>query len=545
METADSTPQTSPVRRRRTSRPPKREVSVASGSPRVSAAPESGDYCEYISRHATNVVGLASNSSSESDAWLVSFAEPRLSLVMEAFMKIFYFERGVQHSTSSLSQTYEALIYRDIVRPIIERKMSPHFVFNYGIGSCDIRTLSRILSRSSALVAAHPRDEAARMREAVNLIARNASIVIGSSRYNERVRSIREDNSLTETERARELRRLRETAPKLRKRFAVTDTRQSLADVRRAGVPIVDMRDVTFGFILNESTRGAKTLNEWASRSARTLTELLLALFQTATACHAMCVMRLAHNDTHLDNVYIRELDTPSVFAYEIAGDNGIGETDHYEMIATFRTQIYDFDLSYAETLGPNPNIYADPERFCERNRDCNALYPARDILKVAAGYFQVALLPRYGRQFEDPKTGIRAFRRALQQRPLTANVAFLFDFVKCFARFSHENAESAAVHSRAEALLDPFITDDFLHGINVSPEEIASHKYPIGVNDLPGPRDALRNLSALILRREQRAASATSRVFSASIAGRVGAPLSLQTVPIQSLPRIESFSVI
>jgi hypothetical protein len=95
-------------------------------------------------------------------------------------------------------------------------------------------------------------------------------------------------------------------------------------------------------------------------------------LLQVTTACYAMSLSKMIHNDLHSDNIWIETFPTPQQFVYTL---------EHHTFAFTSRyfVRVYDFDRSYVASLGPNH--FLDDALMIPSQK--NVFIPNGDILKL------------------------------------------------------------------------------------------------------------------------------------------------------------------
>lgn len=83
-------------------------------------------------------------------------------------------------------------------------------------------------------------------------------------------------------------------------------------------------------------------------------------LFQIASACYLLSLSKIKHGDLHIENVIIETIPDEKTFVYIINNKRYTIKTKHI-------VYIYDFDRSYAKSLGQN-KINSDDDKFDKEN---------------------------------------------------------------------------------------------------------------------------------------------------------------------------------
>ena len=438
--------------------------------PQFLADIERGDArrCARLSEAAVDVRGIASNSSSPSDTWIVVFYDRADRALVPAFMKIFIIaEREEDTSAESLGMLYEALVYSRVIRPLIDAGVCPHFVQNYDASTegCTFDDLAALLSKSRVFAAGGA--GAPDLEAASAALRRNALIVLSSI-----------------------------VAPnRTPKRPAVTAPRPALPDGVRRRFARVDVRALRFGYIMNESVGGARDIHDWARENAHDPAALLIAAFQVVVACQAMALSLLAHNDLHLGNIYMVDLGAPRDFEYRVDGARGRGAAT-YVFTSRYSPRLYDFDLSYARRLGPNPYLETEFEWLCARSNKCNEFVRNKDALKFGMNYFRrVAALA--GVEFEERFATERAALRYARAFPQDELPAFARELAAAFATRSGE--PPARARANTARLTTAYIRGNFLEAVAMYRDEYRDPFFEIGYKDLPSNLEILENLAGMI----------------------------------------------
>lgn len=305
-----------------------------------------------LSTCVRKISGLASNSSSPSDTWLIEFqngtkyvdASGRVIDIPEAFCKLFIEPKSLEDWLESAGMTsemkkewnprlqqlegleYELSFYAQIVDEILQSRKSPHFVRLFSAGSgCSFKDLVNTLEKGGVPFAE-------------SSLARNLY-------YTFRTDIIRP--AITNS-----------TIPKWPENWG----------------------DFKFAFMLSQKidTKYSVSLSDWIQKSGDTpnfMANLLLILFQLCQACYALYLEDACHNDLHSGNVWITTRNDIKKNILYIVGD-----ITYIFPQVTIMSRIFDFDRAYAKKLGPNHLL---AEKTCANNGHCNKVLEPKDFVKL------------------------------------------------------------------------------------------------------------------------------------------------------------------
>ena len=274
--------------------------------------------------------GLASNSASPTDTWILSsntYNGP-------VFMKWFMYE---EKTPLVASMMYETKIYTDVTNPLIKHQVCPHFVRCLdGNRDSKMSNLMDILSNSSI---------------------EDREVVLKRSMYYQKhglpFRPSITDPTMT---------------PSQRTFFKSLDFPKRV----RMGYTATEAIDGTTTITLQDFVRGLLTVAPSSvERYSQTLVHIL---FQLSVTSYAMNLSKMTHNDLHIGNVWVRN-DPEGVCTYSI-------DNDVYSFKSGVFCMVYDFDRSYVKRLGKNPLLEQNPA-LCREASSCNAVNMGLDLLKV------------------------------------------------------------------------------------------------------------------------------------------------------------------
>jgi len=296
-----------------------------------------------------SIKALPSNSASPSDTWIVNYKEEmalnyrlfNLTITYEkAFVKVFFTDGDntfmySEYGAATWALKYEGEFYTQITNPLVLSGMCPYFVTCYGM-STECRWYNILGMLQDKL-------EGATLSETQleNNLERNAVFMLFPD--------------------AGERPALSTTDDKIFKRL-----------------PRTELHSYKYGMIMTQEMSDAVPYYNWLNSRAKSDMEsevgidILLVLFQIAIACYALYLSGATHNDLHNGNIFVKETNPPKPVIYEIGGEI-------YRFTTEWVPYLYDFDRSYAESLGENIFLdEADDYKVSFQNR----IAPNRDFIK-------------------------------------------------------------------------------------------------------------------------------------------------------------------
>ena len=301
--------------------------------------------CE-IHNCVDKVQGLASNSASPSDTWVLSFKDGTKyedTPIEQGFLKFFIEPEGVNtlyYADPLNALKYEMEIYRDVIRPLVDRKICPNFIRYLANGEdCTYDSLFEILkghTHASNNPSVKLSDEDLANNLAVN-IWHVATMSGGRPSINNKCKIMNKQSE-----------------------------------------PLV--KKLKFAFLVNEAVSSdTRTFRDWFRQVSSSQRELLPSewsvIFQIMIACYAMSLTKTVHNDLHDSNIWVQPYDKP--LKYVIGSEKG---TYGYNVDVGEKVMIYDFDRAYSVRVGENP-ILKNPG--IQKNSQTNEYIPNKDALKI------------------------------------------------------------------------------------------------------------------------------------------------------------------
>jgi hypothetical protein len=286
--------------------------------------------------HSRLLKGLASNSASPTDTWILSTTMYNGPVFLKWFM---YTEKT--HVTKSL--IYETNIYKKVTNPLIDHKVCPHFIKAID-GNRDegLEGLMDILKNSGI----NPGDREIVLKR--SLWYQQKSLPLRPS--------ITDIDSLTPAQRT--FFKSLQFPNKVRMGYTATEAID--------GRSTITLEAFLLGLLkLDPSDRAGV---------AKYSSLLVHILFQLAFTAYAMYLSKMVHNDLHVGNVWVKK--QPDAKQTYVVND------DVYSFRTPTFVMLYDFDRAYVKRLGANPLIANSPH-LCEENSQCNSMVMGLDLLKV------------------------------------------------------------------------------------------------------------------------------------------------------------------
>lgn len=223
---------------------------------------------------------------------------------------------------------YEALVYRQIIGPLIQTGVCPHFVNFHGGGTlCSFPQILKLVS---------PTEE-----------PRVRNILINKFKHT-----------------------LSSQSNKSRPRF----TDKFPPSVSKADQVLFGEK-TKYNFLLLENMQGL--LFYQYMRQVRG-SDFWVLLFQSLAAANAMAFSKLDHQDLHNANTWVLTLPETKRWIYQYNHKEYCIETN-------LQIKIFDFDRGYARQIGPNPGFV--PKRHCFFQENNNI--PNRDIVRILFNFWR------------------------------------------------------------------------------------------------------------------------------------------------------------
>ena len=299
--------------------------------------------------------GLASYTTSSSDTWILELkpgTKYENKEIRTAFLKFWldksslpwikttYGERkgdfrfgfnpeDLRKDLSGLN--YELLVYKKIVRPLVDFSVCPHFVRFLGKGvRCTGKDLIKVLYQG---LTGEGSDEEG---EARARFARNFEFLYSGEANRP---------SITSSSGASPPRIIQQLAADSKYNLLVTESMTKKDDVK-----LDDFMDMKF--------RGPSV---WR------------VLFQILAACYALSLAKTVHNDLHPQNVYVRLLKQPQPALY-------VYNDKWYQLNTEHFVRLYDFDRAYTKSIGNNKYLRG----YTDFNQT-NEFVPNKDAVKICS----------------------------------------------------------------------------------------------------------------------------------------------------------------
>lgn len=308
---------------------------------------EYSDGC-YLPIVTNKVNGLSSNSSSPTDTWVIDtkqgvyYDNERVNKIfLKYFIDPYSLPPQLQNNQMALYKDiqglrYEVSMYRDVIRPLIDYKISPHFVKYYGSGySCNKSNMINTLI------------EGGFSQEDAKNGLKNNTLYIGN-RWKERP-----------------------AIQKNAKKDPVWFTDPEIFYNKKSDI------DVNYTLLMNEVIpQNAITYSDLFMNNSNT--DLFRFLYPVFYSCYCMCLSKANHNDLHFGNIYVIPRASSKVIRYDVE------DFDPVYIKSSYDIKIYDFDRSYCEKLGMN---IGNTNKYKEETGSRNTFVPVKDFYKVLMMY--------------------------------------------------------------------------------------------------------------------------------------------------------------
>lgn len=308
---------------------------------------EYSDGC-YLPIVTSKVKGLSSNSASPTDTWIIDTKQGVYydnERVNKIFLKYFIDPYSLPPQKDIYQQElykdiqglrYEVSMYRDVIRPLIDYKVCPHFIKYYGSGySCNKSNMIKTLI------------EAGFSEEDAKNGLKNNTLYMGN-KWKERP-SI-ENNIKADL---------------------------SQITVFPTFYPTNSNPDVNYTLLMNEVIpENAITFDELFTSNINE--DFFNFLYPVFYSCYCMTLSKTNHNDLHFGNIYVIPRATPKIIRYDVEDFKPVYIRSEYDV------KIYDFDRSYSEKLGMN---VGNTNKYREDTGARNNFVPIKDFFKVLLIY--------------------------------------------------------------------------------------------------------------------------------------------------------------
>ena len=290
---------------------------------------EKTDVCK-IYNCVQYVEGIESNSASPTDTWIIQFKKNTKydkENIEFGFFKIFLNSFTVSLLPKPYNNIlpkingleYEILVYKNIIKPLINYNVCPNFVKYLASGNnCTYDDLFNMIYKKVDL---SPEKIKECLNRNINCIKKDCKKRFAINKY----------------------------VPKSYFRSDLTELYIDTSEIPKS---------YGFNIILNEILpKKSVTFDAWLVKSTN-INDIWLILFQICVACYTMSLCKMTHNDLHLANIVLEEKRGMETITYVI-------NDKKYTLYTNFKVYIFDFDRSFCQNLGPNninlqTNIFID-----------------------------------------------------------------------------------------------------------------------------------------------------------------------------------------
>lgn len=298
--------------------------------------------------------GIPGSSASPTEAMVVEFknnTKYKNKLIKYGFLKIWidpislkYVFKHVYdksyYSSALGGLNYEIYVYRHVIRELLDYNICPNFIKYLGSSKrCSWKNLTNITSKI------RPKD--IKDGEHVRRTKQNIIQTIYSEDLGER-QAIDSDNYKN-----------------LNSKLLALET--------------LNIEDLNFNILVNEAIEDkyTETLRDFLLRN-EDINELNSVMFQCMAGCYAMSMSKMVHNDLHTGNIWVIKLPEKRTFIYNYNYIEYMFETQ-------YMVKIYDFDRSYVERFGNNPQLDEETAGFSQSNE----YIPNRDMIKCISYFYK------------------------------------------------------------------------------------------------------------------------------------------------------------
>lgn len=335
---------------------------------------EYSDVCQMSKCLSDNIIGLSSDSASPTDTWIVEFKDGTTyedKPIKKAFLKLWMSPDVFKYTDDKIIKLddyeamksdlvpkfsgldYEARVYRDIVKPLIEKNICPNFIKFLGSGqNCSFENVARMVSGTE------PGKNANRTK----------------TLYGNTIRILQDEKrkSITQLYDKIELKEFTEVISHL-------DT----------------VKYITYNILANEVIKpGTVQISKFLYDKNIDAKTQSIVLFQGLAACYAMSCSKMVHNDLHTGNLYVEPLEKTTRMNY-------IYEGDLYTFETKYIVKVFDFDRAYVKRFGENPFLKSAEDWACDEYSQCNRYIENLDALKLMSGVY-VQLEQKHGDKLID-----------------------------------------------------------------------------------------------------------------------------------------------
>jgi len=324
--------------------------------------------CE-IGKCAINIKGLKSNSASATDIWFVTLQPntkyDNIVINNKVVLKIYLpsdLKIGKYNNDNEGQLEYESKIYQNIIGPMLEYQINPHFVRFYGNSTdCSFYNMLNILTNKTY-------DE------------NNPNQLL--TEENLRIGLLRNTISMLELYDTESINTISPNLPIIIK--SKYSNKENIIS-RNELEFLFDKRELLrYNIIATEMSNGV-LFDDWLQSNSSGLSmlknndELQIIIIQLLSALTALKSFKCSHNDLHLKNIFIntQELDE-KIYIYN---DSIINKDISYTLKSKLSCALYDWDTGYWAELGDNPKL--DLNINCKQIMFCNEYIPSRDFLEV------------------------------------------------------------------------------------------------------------------------------------------------------------------
>ena len=138
---------------------------------------------------------------------------------------------------------------------------------------------------------------------------------------------------------------------------------------------------IKYGMIITEKSNG-EVFGNWFEtqiRGGEISDDGWKSIVQVLSALTALETLEVAHNDLHLGNIFVEDLNGEVLEQFKYTyNDKELA----FGIRSNFRCAIYDWDRGYMQKLGNNPTLEENKDSLCDITSQCNEYIAQREVTK-------------------------------------------------------------------------------------------------------------------------------------------------------------------
>ena len=325
-----------------------------------------------ISKPKQKITGLLSNSASPTDTIITEYDTPQLVKVNDIFIYKNADFKKISIEPSSIlgypsyekyylqTLSYEFRFYNEIIQPILNFKISPHFVRYYEI----VKNISLVDYIQLFNVTDN---EGNKPINDLRQIIRNIFYM-----YYQQAKRPAITSSLSQSENDESQPIPFNSNMDMYKNYIYKydwKNNNIIPKLDSSVLKNLKFNYITLQAIDNKYTKTffnfcKKYIDKYYIPEVRIM--FFICFFQIAQACYSLQLSHAVHNDLHFNNVWVTIKPNQKQYIKYIV------ENIEYDFYTNICCRLYDFDRSYAQILGNNPFLEPKHTKLCETANSCN-----------------------------------------------------------------------------------------------------------------------------------------------------------------------------